>query len=85
MYSEISFDDIKNKVEKKFNKVQDLKDYEYCLLIYNQKGLARSVGHFYNINDKEYCNFILRKIKNEKYEELVKLFIKYLPSKIHIC
>lgn len=85
VYSEISFDDIKNKVEKKFNKVQDLKDYEYCLLIYNQKGLARSVGHFYNINDKEYCNFILRKIKNERYEELVKLFIKYLPSKIHIC
>ena len=37
------------------------------------------------INDKDYCDFILRKIKNEPYEELVKLFIKYLPSEIHIC
>lgn len=84
IYSEISYDKIKESIQNKYDFVTSTENYNDCLLIYNQKGLVKSIGHFYKLDNKEYCEFVLRKIKNESDEEILKILMPYLPPEIPI-
>ena len=83
-FKEISYDNIKTKQTEKFNKILDSHVYKDILKVFNCKSLSMSIGHFLGINDKEYQNFILRKIRGEKANDIINAIIPYLPKDIPI-
>ena len=50
--------------------------------MFNEKGIVKSVGHFFGIQDDNYCNMVLSLTNSEKKEEFIKAFAGYLPSEI---
>ena len=83
-FKEISYDNIKTKQTEKFNKILDSHVYKDILKVFNCKSLSMSIGHFLGINNKEYQNFILRKIRGEKANDIINAIIPYLPKDIPI-
>lgn len=78
--SKISFNEIKEKIDKQFKNALSNRDYSSILKIFNEKGLSKSVGNYFGINDKGYCDLILRLIKNNKENELISGIKNYLPN-----
>ncbi len=58
------------------------RNYTEILKIYNRKGLVESVGCFWDIKNKGYCDFVLRQFRTENRERLLNAFLKYLPKEI---
>lgn len=83
-FKKISYDNIKTKQTEKFNKILDSHVYKDILKVFNCKSLSMSIGHFLGINNKEYQNFILRKIRGEKANDIINAIIPYLPKDIPI-
>lgn len=78
-FKNISFDDIKNRIEIKFKDIAERKVYSEVIRIFNEKNIVRSIGHFFGLKDDEYCDFVIRQIQN-KNNEYIAGIKKYLPS-----
>ena len=82
LYDAISYDDIKAQVDIMFNEALTTKDYKKILALFNSKSLKNSVGHFFGLNNNDYCDFIIRHLNGEKNEEIKKALEPYLPDEI---
>lgn len=81
-YKGIVFEEIKVKKENLFQKTLNSGDYAQILSIFNDKTLSKSIGHFFDIQDDEYCDFVIRQMKG-LYDEKIKTAIeRYLPAEI---
>lgn len=76
----ISFENIYEEQKARFHKAAQEDNYPEILKIFNEKGLACSIGHYMGINDKEYCGKVLRCLELEDHNKVVDLFSAYLPS-----
>lgn len=83
-FKNISYDEIKTKYTEKFNQILDSKIYKDVLKIFNCKSLSSSIGHFFNIDNKTYRDFILRQINGKRSSEIINAIIPYLPKDIPI-
>ena len=54
------------------------------LKIFNCKSLSSSIGHFFNIDNKTYKDFILRQINGKRSSEIINAIIPYLPKDIPV-
>lgn len=77
----IDYDMIKKEVGSKFNEAKVSDDYRQVIRIFNQKGLAKSIGHFMSIDNKDFCNVVYGMLRN-KTLCADSLFGAYLPSAI---
>lgn len=77
---EISFDDIKMKVSKEFEEALKNKNYSSILRLFNEKGLSKSIGNFFNINNNDYCDLIIRLLYSNQSGSIIEGMKKYLPS-----
>jgi len=83
---DILYDEIKTVQERKFNDALTSKDYKRILSVFNRKSLMNSIGHFWGINDKDYCRLIIRHLQGGDYAENIKdAIIPYLPREIPIA
>ena len=82
LYAAILYDDIKAPIDNKFNEALTIRDYKKILALFNRKSLKDSVGHFFGLNNNDYCDFIIRHLNGEKYEEIKKAIEPYLPEGI---
>lgn len=57
--SNINYEVIKQETENRFKDVVDSGDYKRVIRIFNEKGLAKSIGHFMSITDKDYCQTVI--------------------------
>lgn len=55
-------------------------DYNMVLRLSNEKGIARSIGHFFGINDKEYCSKVTALILGEDGDNIVEALKPYIPA-----
>ena len=78
----IDYEETKSKQEAKFREPLDRADYAGVLRVFNEKGLISSIGHFFGLNDKEYCSTILALLNGNLRNEIVKAVEKYLPTEI---
>ena len=58
--------------------------YKDILKVFNCKSLSRSIGHFFNIDNKAYKDFIIRQIRGERANDIINAIIPYLPKDIPI-
>lgn len=82
-FRQISFDDIKTKIEGEFKDIAEHKTYSEVIRVFNEKQIAKSIGHFFGLKDDEYCDFVIRQIRNKNNDYIVAIK-KYLPSNIEI-
>ena len=78
----IDYEETKSEQESKFREPLDRADYAGVLRVFNEKGLISSIGHFFGLNDKEYCSTILALLNGNLRNEIVKAVEKYLPTEI---
>jgi hypothetical protein len=82
----ISYDEIKVEKEEEYKNVINNLNYRKVLEIFNCKGLINSVGNFFGLENKEYCNYIIRQLHNggDKSKKIKDAITLYLPSSIPI-
>lgn len=78
----IDYEIIKQEVEKRFDEASVSADYKKIIRIFNEKGLAKSIGHFMSITDKDYCDIVIGMLRNGTINEDV--WGLYLPGKDEI-
>lgn len=78
----IDYEETKSEQEAKFREPLDRADYAGVLRVFNEKGLINSIGHFFGLNDKEYCSTILALLNGNLRNKIVKAIEKYLPTEI---
>lgn len=83
-FKEISYNNIKTKQTEKFNKILDSHVYKDILKVFNCKSLSMSIGHFFDIDNKTYKDFIIRQIKGKSAKNIINAIIPYLPKDIPI-
>jgi ABC-type lipoprotein export system ATPase subunit len=81
----LEFDNVKKKISAKFDDILASRDYKNVLAIFNEKGLAKSIGHFFQIKDKDYCELVVRLCKREKSQKIISALLQYLPHEIPVC
>nr|WP_255261835.1 hypothetical protein [Bacillus cereus] len=75
----INFKEITSQVQQGFQSIYDAKDYAGVLKAFNEKSLSSSIGGKFGINNKEYCELIIRLLK--RGNESIRLGMKrYLPN-----
>ena len=62
--SDIDYETIKQEIESRFKSVVDNGDYRSVIRTFNEKGLAKSIGHFMSIMDKDYCQIVIGMLRN---------------------
>lgn len=82
LMNNINYDEIKNRHEEKFRNVLAIKEYKRVLEVFNEKSLSTSTGNFFGINNKGYCDFVIRHLKTEKRCEIINAIVPYLPEEI---
>jgi ABC-type cobalamin/Fe3+-siderophores transport system ATPase subunit len=78
----ISYDQIKHEQEEKFKGILVSKGYKEILAVFNRKDLMKSIGHFFQKNDKDYGDFIIRHLQGDRARQIKDAIIPYLPNEI---
>lgn len=78
----IDFNKIKKQQEDKFLNVKNSGDYNQILRIFNKKALSKSIGHFFDMKDNTYCDFVLRQLNTDKDKEIIDAICRHLPKEI---
>ena len=81
LVTNLSYADTKQAHEEKFTSALN-KSYAMVIKVFNEKGLAKSMGHHFGLNDKAYCELVINELKNNKNSELADALLEYLPSEI---
>ncbi len=77
--SSIDYEAIKQEIEKRFKTVVDSGDYKKVIRIFNEKGLAKTIGHFMSVADKDYCQIVIGMLRNGAIN-IEDLLGQYLPK-----
>lgn len=82
VFKEISYEKMKIEQEQKFKQVLDSKIYKDVLKVFNCKSLSTSTGHFFELDNKAYRDFIIRQVKKERASDIIDAIVLYLPNEI---
>ncbi|MCR8684102.1 DUF4435 domain-containing protein [Campylobacter ureolyticus] len=55
-------------------------NYNKVLEIFNEKGLAKSIGHHLSIKDNDYLNTVISILRNKERNEVLEIFKNYIPK-----
>jgi ABC-type cobalamin/Fe3+-siderophores transport system ATPase subunit len=78
----IFYDQIKHEQEERFMEILASKDYKKVLAVFNRKDLMKSIGHFFQKNNKDYGDFIIRHLQGDSARQIKDAIIPYLPNEI---
>lgn len=82
LYKNISYDEIKKEKESIFNNAFMKKSYKAILSVFNCKSLSTSTGHFFELDNKGYCDFVIRQLNGDKSKKIIEAIRPYLPKEI---
>lgn len=82
VYGGIVFEDVKASKERIFNESLASNDYAKVLEVFNYKTMSKSIGHFLDLKDSEYCDFVIRQLNGGRAEEIKASIVGYLPPEI---
>lgn len=77
----LDYDAVKEKKEQEFRTALEEENYEEILKLFNEKGIAKTVGHFFGLQNEEYCPAIVRFVQSGD-ATFLKAIKKYMPSEI---
>ena len=94
--AEISEIDTKESLKKAIENIdadriyeETLKSYEEALIsnnykkvikMFNEKGLSKSIGHYFGFQNNDYLNIVISILRNKEQKEVFAIFKNYVPS-----
>ena len=81
-WNNINYDDIRNQKEPVFRDALDNKDYTEVLKVFNEKGIAATVGDKLGVDKREYQGKVINLIRGTCHDEIVDALSGYLPAEI---
>lgn len=82
LFRQISYENIKQHQENRYREIDEAKDYRQVLSVFNRKSLIYSVGHYFGLENKSYCEFVLRQLKTTNAQRIIEAISKYVPTDI---
>ncbi len=82
--SAIDFDDIRNKKEPIFRDALNKRDYKAVLKVFNEKGIAKSIGRIMGVDNNEYQQKVINLLRGDSYNEIAGALRKYLPTELSV-
>ena len=79
---ELKYDEIQADHEGRFQEILGGKNYADVLKVFNEKGIRSSVGHFFRIDDRQYCNTVIDLLRGAHQAEIITALLPYLPPEI---
>lgn len=79
-YKNITIENIKPDIEKKFKEAFEERDYKKVLAIFNYKSLSNSIGHYFGLTNDSYKDYIIRKISSANNNCWKNAIKNYLPD-----
>lgn len=55
-------------------------DYKKVLEMFNEKGLAKSIGHYLGFQNNDYLNTVISILRNKEQTEVLEIFKNYIPE-----
>ena len=77
----IDYETIKAVEESRFETAKE-GSYAEIIKVFNEKNIAKSVGHFFGLSNEAYCSTIISLIKGRKKAEISAALVPYLPTEI---
>ena len=78
----IDYDIIKQEQEVYFQAVLDSQDYSRVIKVFNEKNIAKSIGHYIGLQDKDYCITVIALLHSPCRNEIINALSSYLPTEI---
>lgn len=80
LYEGIGFDHIKVDKETIYSGALESGNYRRVLSVFNCKSLSKSIGHYFDLDNNGYCDFVIRQLGGERADEIKTAVRNYLPS-----
>ena len=78
----IDYDTIKQEQEADFQAVLNSQDYSKVIKVFNEKNIAKSIGHYIGLQDKDYCTTVIALLHSSCRDEIINALSSYLPTEI---
>lgn len=76
----INVDRIYEETINLYEEALNSNNYRKVLKIFNEKGLAKSIGHYLSINNNDYLDTVISLLRNMDNIEVLNIFKNYIPE-----
>lgn len=76
----LTYEEVKKNILQKYQTTSSCRDFMKILKLFNQKGLVNQIGQCFGLQNKEYIDFVLRLLKDERNHELRNEVRIFLPT-----
>ena len=76
----INHDFIYEKTLNLYKEVLMSNNYNKVLEMFNEKGLAKSIGHYIGIRNNDYLNTVISILQHKEHNEVLEIFKNYIPK-----
>lgn len=77
-----NYDNTRKQIEPVFRNVLNSKDYKGVLKVFNEKGIAATIGEILGVDKREYQGKVINLLHSDCHDEIVTALSKYLPIEI---
>jgi len=78
----IDYEQIKADQEAKFQAALSSNDYAEVIKVFNEKNIAKTIGHFFGLQDATFCSTVIALLQGEKHGDIIAALEGYLPTEI---
>lgn len=78
----INYEQIRTVESNRFQQALESRDYAGIIKIFNEKGIAKSIGSYFGINNAAYCTTVINLLRGKKHDDIVDALLPYFPSEI---
>lgn len=82
VFESINYEQIKEDQEAKFKASLASNDYAEVIKVFNEKNIAKTIGHFFGLQDATFCSMVIALLQGEKSDDILAAFEGYLPTQI---
>lgn len=82
VFASIDYEELERRESSKFQRALENQDYREIITIFNEKGIAKSIGHYFGVDNTAYCSIIISLLNSGKDDGIVNALLPYFPEEI---
>ena len=82
VFSSIDYEELKRRKSRKFQMALEHRDYREIITLFNEKGIAKSIGHYFGVDNTAYCTTIINLLNSRKHDDIINVLLPYFPEEI---
>lgn len=81
-FKSINYEQVSSNETEKFQKILSEQNYADVIKVFNEKGIAKSIGQYFNIDNSSYCTTVISLLNGSKHNDIVAALLPYFPTEI---